>query len=295
MTARVLIVSTIFSKAKLLERALLDAHFAVALATSGADGLALCRQERADIVILEGQQPGLDGFAFCREIKADPALRHIAIGLIAEEREPWQRFLALEAQADECISSPIRDRAFLNCIRNLADLSESETRLRRAHATGAVLPDCGATRILVLDPDPASRGRLEEILSAGFNVVTSGRAEDAIACMAQETFGIVIADWTNMRNIGPAGTVLMQHLRIAGLSGRIRLLGIGDGLGEEGPEVGEGILQRPIDRNETLLRVRIAARKQAFALALQDMDRSAETIARQPDRTELGPPGRMAA
>jgi hypothetical protein len=46
MITRVLMVSTVFRQAKLLEKPLLDSELAVVVATGEADGLALCRQGR---------------------------------------------------------------------------------------------------------------------------------------------------------------------------------------------------------------------------------------------------------
>jgi DNA-binding response OmpR family regulator len=292
MIARVLIVGTVFSRAKLFEKALLEGGFPATIATSSADGLALCRRKQVDVAIFEGWQPGLDGFALCREMKADPALDSIAIGVIAQETEPYQRFLALEAHADECIVSPLAAKPFLASIRSLAELSHMTSRPGRA---GGLFPD-RAARVLVLDPDPASRGRIEEVLSAGFGVITASRAEDAMACVAQESFGIVMADWASLHGVGPVGTVLMQHLRLARLSGRIRLVGIGDGPESlAADEVCDGMIPRPIDRSETLMRVRLAARKQAISLALQDLPPVAGAVPERSGSSESHPHGRMAA
>jgi hypothetical protein len=46
MITRVLIVRTVFHRAKLLEKPLLDSELAVVVATGEADGLALCHQGR---------------------------------------------------------------------------------------------------------------------------------------------------------------------------------------------------------------------------------------------------------
>jgi DNA-binding response OmpR family regulator len=297
MTTRVLIVSTVFHQARLLEKPLLDSEFAVVVATGEADGLALCHQGWADIVILEGLQPGLDGFAFCRGLKNDPALKHFPVGLITDAREPCQRFEALQARADECMLFPLAERQYLTCVRSLADLS---SMTRRAHESQAVAGfgeqglDAPA-QILLLDPEPSSRERLEEILSAEFRMVVARRAEDAVACMAQEAFGIILADEAYLRGAGPMGSLLLQHLRIARLSRRIRLLGIGGVALDQTEGAIEGVLERPVDRSETLIRVRTALRKHSLDLALRKLRAPGKLAAHEPHFSGSPASIRMAA
>ena len=56
-----------------------QAGFAVTVAGTGPDGLALARAELPMAVILDGDLPGLDGFEVCRRLKADPKTRHIPV------------------------------------------------------------------------------------------------------------------------------------------------------------------------------------------------------------------------
>jgi DNA-binding response OmpR family regulator len=281
MTTRVLIVSAVFHQAKLLEKPLLNLGFAVSVATSEADGLALCRQGRVDVVILEGLQPGLDGFAFCQALKNDRALRSLPVGLITDDREPCWRFKALQARADECMPSPLAEKKYLTCVRSLADLAAVTRRARETEAVvGFEELRLNATaQILLLDPEPSSRERLEEILSSEFKVVVARRAEDAVACMTQEAFGVVLADEVYLRSVGPIGSLLLQNLRIACLSARARLIGIGDG--DPAESIMEGVLERPVDRSEALARVRTAFRKHALDTALRKVDGAREGVARE--------------
>jgi two-component system cell cycle response regulator len=302
MTLRVLIVGTVLHKAKILQKSLTGAGFNVVIATNQGDGLTLCRQGRADVVIFEGQQPDFDGFRFCRTLKDDQALRHLSVGLITDESEPWQRFKALEAEADECLPFPIAEIPFLTRMRSLADLWTMGEGLRRAMTIGGVtgpLVETRPARVLLLDPDPHSRLRLEEILSQEFGVVTACQAEDAVACMIQEPFGIVLSDFNEVRRLGPVGALLIKQLHLAGLTECIRVIGIGGNLDETVGNAPHGvlddILMRPIDRNEALARVRIAARKHAIGMALKRVTAKVEILARQPRQPESGPPDRMAA
>jgi len=294
MTVRILIVSTIFHRAKILERPLRQAGFQVAVATSGSDGLALCRRGAADLVILEAVQPDLDGFAFCRTLKATAFLRHLPVCLATPEGEPGQRFRALEAGADECLSLPMEDALLVLRAESIAGLVRTVESVRRAAAVGGLESpafDAGSVPVLVIDPDERSRQRLEEILSAEFHVESASRPDQAIARMAREAFGIVLWDFEGIDKSAPMSASLRQQLRLSALAGKMRLIAIG-----RPPEEGaDDVVTRPVDRSEALLRVRIAARKHLLGMTLRVHEARLDALARHPERFKPGSPDQMAA
>ena len=278
MTVRVLIVSAVFRRAGILEKPLTDAGFDVLIATREADGLALCRRGSADIVILEGIQPGLDGFAFCRALKDDETLRHLPVGLITEEREPRQRVQALIAGADESFPFPMEQGTFIRRMSSLAFLWELEDGLRRALAiSGLERPEeTSRVPVLVLDPDRRSRERLRDILAPAYAVTVAERADEAISHMARERFGTVLCDLAGAMGSSPMASLLLHQLHLAGTSRRISLIALGNHvLDQENrtPVVGiADALIRPVDRNETLMRVAVAARKFRLGRSLEALE-----------------------
>jgi two-component system, cell cycle response regulator len=302
MTVRVLVASTVFHKAKRLEKPLRAAGFHVIIATSGSDGVALCRRGMADLAILDALQPDLDGYAFCRAVKAEPTLRHLPLGLITAGTEPWQRLRSIEAGADECFSCPIVDTPFLMRMRSLdalRNLTDSMRRMSAIAGLGEPAAKADQAQVLVLDPESRSRERLEEILSPEFRVVASSQADHAIAEMSGKTIGVVLCDLNRIGGSRPASALLSQQLRLASLSGGIRLIGIashGDDV-LAGPLNGspDDILLRPIDRSEALARVRIAARKHALAMEIKTLEARLEARMRRPLPVDSMPPSRLAA
>jgi CheY-like chemotaxis protein len=71
----------------------------VTLAGDGEEALALAREDRPDVILLDVMMPKLDGFAVCQRLKADPATRNIhVIFLTASAQEAQtQRGLAMGA------------------------------------------------------------------------------------------------------------------------------------------------------------------------------------------------------
>jgi two-component system cell cycle response regulator len=302
MTVRVLIVGTVLARTRIAEKWLTEAGFRVVIATSGHDGLALCRRGRADVVVLEAIQPDLDGFGFCRRLKADDALRHLPIGLVTGEGEPRHVFQALAAQADECFPLPLAEAPFVTRMRSLADLSLKTDCLRRTAALGGdSIPTMEGTgaRILVLDPEPRSRQRLTDVLSPEFAVTAAAEVQEAVACMARDSFDVAICDFEGLQGLGSMRALLLHQLRLAGLAGRLRLIGLGDEPGRILPPGSEmpvdDILLRPLDRSEVLARTRVAARKRAMSRAIQSLEAQLEAAARLPNAAAVQPQNRLAA
>jgi two-component system cell cycle response regulator len=278
----------------------MEAGFKILVATSGKDGLSLCKQGRADIVLVEALQPGLDGVDFCRALKGDDALAHLPVGVITHEEDCRQRFRALAAGADECFSLPLVDASFIMRMRSLVGLWDLTASLRRMHAmSGDVTMEIDPAPVLVLDPDERSRRRLEDILSLEFPVVSAGDAENAVSAMASSAFGIVLCDFAGIAQQEPIGSLLIQQLRLVSLTGKLHLIGIGNEPGDVVQEAGTGevddVLLRPLDRSEALLRVRIAARKHGTRAQLKILEAGLAAIGGLSPAEQLPLLGRLAA
>ena len=100
MTARVLIVDDLLPNIKLLEARLSAEYFDVVSVTNGPEALELCREGRADIVLLDVMMPGMDGFEVCTRLKADPATMHLPIVMVTALDQPADRLRGLECGAD---------------------------------------------------------------------------------------------------------------------------------------------------------------------------------------------------
>jgi len=61
MTARVLVVDDVPANVKLLEARLTAEYFDVAVASNGADALAICQRGHCDLVLLDVMMPKIHG------------------------------------------------------------------------------------------------------------------------------------------------------------------------------------------------------------------------------------------
>jgi DNA-binding NarL/FixJ family response regulator len=151
-------------------RALLDLEDdieVVAEAGDGARGLALLREHRPDVVLLDIQMPGLDGIQVTREIAADPALAEVHVVILTNYGLDEYVFDALRAGAAGFLVKDIEPDDFLHAVR--------------VAARGDALLAPSITRTLisryVAQPPPTSTG-------AGLAGLTN-REREAVALVAR--------------------------------------------------------------------------------------------------------------
>jgi putative two-component system response regulator len=109
-----------------------EAGYRVAVANSGAEGLALIRRETPDLVLLDVNMPGLGGYAVCTQLKRDPVLRRIPVVLLTALSEMDDRLRALRVGADEFISKPVERLELLIRVRSLVRLKRGYDELDRS-------------------------------------------------------------------------------------------------------------------------------------------------------------------
>ncbi|MDH7571498.1 MAG: response regulator, partial [Armatimonadota bacterium] len=114
-------------------RALEEGGFELFQATSGAEGLALVKEKRPDLLLLDVVLPDMDGFEVCRQIKADPALSDTFVVFVSNYRTaPDDQADGLESGADGYIARPIANRELVARVHAMARIqrAQAETRAR---------------------------------------------------------------------------------------------------------------------------------------------------------------------
>ncbi|MGH6896363.1 MAG: response regulator [Geminicoccaceae bacterium] len=103
----------------MLTRRLERAGFAVVVASDGAQGVAIARAERPDLILMDLSLPVLDGWEATRRLKASEATRAIPIVALSAHAMPGDREKALDAGCDDYDSKPINMPSLLAKIRAL--------------------------------------------------------------------------------------------------------------------------------------------------------------------------------
>jgi CheY-like chemotaxis protein len=110
--ARILIIDDIVENVEVLGE-VLASHYDVQFATSGAEGLALVRHQRPDLILLDVMMPGMDGYAVCAVLKADPDMRSIPVIFVTAKSDAESESRALAEGAVDFIHKPINQEVVL--------------------------------------------------------------------------------------------------------------------------------------------------------------------------------------
>lgn len=288
MTARVLIVDDLLPNIKLLEARLSAEYFDVVSVTNGPEALELCREGRADIVLLDVMMPGMDGFEVCTRLKADPATMHLPVVMVTALDQPADRLRGLECGADDFLTKPVDEMALIARVRSLTRLKIMLDELRARASTSANLgltsqePNDGARgRVLLVEDRASSAERLLTSLRDFHDVHVETHAQDALFHAAEGNYELVVvslnlADFDALRLCSQLRSLertrAIPILLLADVEDRQRIL--------RGLDLGvNDYVLRPVDRNELLARVRTQLRRKRYADSLRDNVQAAIELA----------------
>ncbi len=88
-------------------------------AGNGEDGVALARERRPDLVLMDIQLPGISGIEAIARLRADPATAAIPVAAVTASVMQQDRRQITEAGFDAFISKPIALREFLDAVAGL--------------------------------------------------------------------------------------------------------------------------------------------------------------------------------
>lgn len=91
--------------------------FEVLEARTGTEGVALTRQHRPSLVLMDISLPELDGWAATRMLKRDPETAHIPIIALTAHARPDDRRRSEEAGCDGHLAKPIEPLLVLEEVR----------------------------------------------------------------------------------------------------------------------------------------------------------------------------------
>jgi DNA-binding response OmpR family regulator len=117
--------------------------FRVEVAHDGPGGVALCRNVRPDVVVLDVMLPGFDGLEVCRRVQA---LRPVPVLMLTARDAEADVLVGLGVGADDYVTKPFSPREVVARVRALL------RRVERAGAEGDAPLAVGA-----LEVDPAAR------------------------------------------------------------------------------------------------------------------------------------------
>lgn len=99
-----------------LARALTQAGYQVTVAHNGREGLALAREKKPDVVVLDVMMPQMDGWDVCRILRQNSTVPILMLTALGDEVD---RILGLELGADDYLTKPFSSRELIARLKAL--------------------------------------------------------------------------------------------------------------------------------------------------------------------------------
>ena len=113
MSKRILMVEDTEDNRQILRDLFAATGYELLEAVDGAEGVAMARLHRPDLILMDIQLPVIDGYEATRRIKADPALSHIPIIAVTSYALSGDEARTRAAGCDGYIAKPFSPRTLL--------------------------------------------------------------------------------------------------------------------------------------------------------------------------------------
>jgi twitching motility two-component system response regulator PilH len=98
-------------------REILERHgHQVIEAANGADGVAVARQEKPDVVLMDVVMPGLNGFQATRQLTKGPDTAHIPVIIVTTKDQETDRVWGKRQGARDYLTKPVDEAVLLDVI-----------------------------------------------------------------------------------------------------------------------------------------------------------------------------------
>src|ERR1700690_77039 len=125
MKTKILVVDDEPDALEVLGFKLRQAGYTPIFAKDGTRAIAVARDERPDLVVLDLMLPEVDGLEVCKILRRDPATANMPILMLTARAAEMDRGIGLELGADYYVTKPFSPRELVLRIRKLLARSQS--------------------------------------------------------------------------------------------------------------------------------------------------------------------------
>ncbi len=112
--ARILVVDDSPTETEAFRAVLEKNGHEVLNAENGADGVAVARQERPDLVLMDIVMPGLNGFQATRQLTRSPETKHIPVIIVTTKDQETDRVGGKRQGASGYLVKPVSETRLLS-------------------------------------------------------------------------------------------------------------------------------------------------------------------------------------
>ncbi|MEZ5508205.1 MAG: twitching motility response regulator PilH [Gammaproteobacteria bacterium] len=99
---------------------ILEKHgFEIITADNGADGVAVARQEKPDVVLMDVVMPGLNGFQATRQLSKGPDTQHIPVIIVTTKDQETDKVWGRRQGASDYLTKPVDETVLIDTIKRV--------------------------------------------------------------------------------------------------------------------------------------------------------------------------------
>ena len=117
--ATILIVEDSQTERQVLRKMLENGGHLVIAATDGLEGIAMARQNKPDLILMDVVMPGQNGFQTTRQLSRDPRTRQIPIIIVTTKDQETDRVWAKRQGASDYLLKPVSEKQLVPIINSL--------------------------------------------------------------------------------------------------------------------------------------------------------------------------------
>ena len=127
----ILVVDDTLTNLALLKAVLQQDGFEVFLAKNGEKALAVAKQERPDVILLDVEMPGWDGYETCRRLKNDVNLAPIPVLFLSTLNKAEDKLRAFAAGGIDYVHKPFQEKELLARVHTHVELYRLREKLEQ--------------------------------------------------------------------------------------------------------------------------------------------------------------------
>lgn len=99
---------------------ILEKHgFEIITADNGADGVAVARQEKPDVVLMDVVMPGLNGFQATRQLSKGEDTKHIPVIIVTTKDQETDKVWGRRQGASDYLTKPVEESVLIDTIKRV--------------------------------------------------------------------------------------------------------------------------------------------------------------------------------
>lgn len=176
----------------------------VRTATSGEEAWQALQSQRPDVVVCAMHLPDMTGADLVRRMRDDPKLNDVAFVLISSETDYELLEPVRQSGTAAILAKPFALPALRQALMAAADFSPHAVKAHNLRLNGL--------RVLVADDSRSARRHARRVLEnlGAQNLTEAANGREAIECMAETQFDLIVTDW-HMPECD--GLELTRHIR----------------------------------------------------------------------------------